>query len=309
MSNNRTLFAIALLIPLISCNNSSSPKKEESPKVSTPVTVTAIENTSISEMISFNAVSMYQRKNIVKSTINGYVGKSFINQGDIVQAGKQLYAIKTKEGDALSKLNSNDSLFLFTNKLSIVAPTSGVVIESNKQTNDYINDGEQLCVIAGQSSFVFLLNVPFEQNKYAVSGRNCSILLPDSTVLSGTITGKLATVDPASQTQSFIVKPSSYTLLPENLSVLVQIIKSKKDNAQVIDKSCLLSDETMENFWVMKLINDTTAVKIGITKGISEGNKVEIVSPSFTRKDRIINTGNYGLPDTAFVNIIHRLNR
>jgi len=309
MSNNRTLFAIALLIPLISCNNSSSPKKEESPKVSTPVTVTAIENTSISEMISFNAVSMYQRKNIVKSTINGYVGKSFINQGDIVQAGKQLYAIKTKEGDALSKLNSNDSLFLFTNKLSIVAPTSGVVIESNKQTNDYINDGEQLCVIAGQSSFVFLLNVPFEQNKYAVSGRNCSILLPDSTVLSGTITGKLATVDPASQTQSFIVKPSSYTLLPENLSVLVQIIKSKKDNAQVIDKSCLLSDETMENFWVMKLINDTTAVKIGITKGISEGNKVEIVSPTFTRNDRIINTGNYGLSDTAFVNIIHRLNR
>lgn len=304
MSNIRTLLSIAFLINLISCNNSSPTKTEETPTVSTPVTITAIENTSISETISFNAVSQYQRKNMVKSNINGYIEKSFVNQGDIVQAGKPLYAIKTKEGDALSKFATKDSSFTFTGKLTIVSPVTGIVVEVTKQTNDYLTDGEQLCVIAEQSSFVFVLNVPFEQNKYATPGRNCTILLPDSTILNGLISGKLSIVDPVSQTQSYIVKSQTSVVLPENLSVLVQISKSSKENTQVIDKSCVLSDETMENFWVMKLINDTTAVKVGIKTGIVAGDKIEILSPPFTLRDRLINAGNYGLSDTAFVNII-----
>ena len=237
-------------------------------------------------------------------SINGYIEKSFVNQGDIVQAGKPLYSIKTKEGEALSKYAAKDSSFKFTGKLTIVAPVTGIVVEATKQTNDYVSDGEQLCIISAQSSFVFLLNVPYEQSKYATPGRNCSILLPDSTVLNGTISGKLSIVDPVSQTQSYVVKPVTSTILPENLSVLVRISKSSKENTQVIDKLCVLSDETMENFWVMKLINDTTAVKVAIKTGMVSGDKIEIVSPAFTQSDRLINTGNYGLADTAFVNII-----
>ena len=304
MSIIRNLLSIALIITLTSCNNSSSTKSEKIPKVSTPVTVTSVINTAISETISFNAMSQYQRKNMVKSTINGYIEKSFVNMGDIVQAGKPLYSIKTKEGEALSKYAAKDSSFKFTGKLTIVAPVTGIVIEATKQTNDYVSDGEQLCVIAAQSSFVFLLNVPFEQNKYATPGRSCSILLSDSTLLNGTISGKLSTVDPVSQTQSYIVKPVTSTVLPENLSVLIQISKNSKDNTQVIDKSSVLSDETLENFWVMKLINDTTAIKTPVKTGIATGDKIEIISPAFTRGDRIINSGNYGLSDTAFVNII-----
>ena len=304
MSNFRTLPAIALVISMAGCNSSSSTKTEETPKVSTPVTITTVENTAISETNSFNAVSQYQRKNIVKSTINGYIERSFVVQGETVQAGKPLYTIKTKEAEALSKYAVKDSSIKFTGKLTIVAPVTGIVAEATKQTNDYVSDGEQLCIIAAQNSFVFLLNVPYEQNKYATPGRNCSILLPDSTILNGTISGKLSTVDPVSQTQSYIVKPITNAIFPENLTVLIQISKSSKEKTLVVDKSCVLSDETMENFWVMKLINDTTAVKVAIKTGMVAGNKIEILSPHFTPSDRLINTGNFGLPDTAFVNII-----
>lgn len=304
MSNIKLLLAVTLLINLVGCSSRTPAKPEATPEVSTPVTITEIENTPISEMISFNAVSMYQRKNVVKSTINGYIDKSLVNQGEIVQVGKPLYAIKTKEGDALSKFAARDSEIAFTGKLTIVAPVNGIVTEATKQTNDYVSDGEQLCIIAAQSSFIFLLNVPYEQNKYAVPGRICTILLPDSTIMKGTISGKLSTVDPVSQTQSYIVKLLTPVILPENLSVLVQITKSSKENAQVINKTCVLSDETMENFWVMKLINDTTAVKVNVITGITAGNKIEILSPAFDKRDRLINTGNYSLPDTAFVNII-----
>ncbi len=305
MNSIRTILATSLAIQLMGCGNSASTKSEEIPvKVSTPVSVSAVQTIPIRELVNFNAVSTYQRKNIVKSNINGYIDKSFVNQGDVVKIGQILYTVKTKEADALSKFSAKDSTLPFKSRLTIISPASGVIIEATKQTNDYVADGEQLCILASQSSFVFILNIPFEQNRYAVIGKKCSIHLPDSTILAGTISGKLSSVDPVSQTQSFIVKPVTKAILPENLSVLVQLIKSSKANAQVIDKSCVLSDETMENFWVMRLINDTTALKTIIKPGITAGNQVEILSPGFTLQDRIISKGNYGLSDTAFVKII-----
>jgi hypothetical protein len=53
----------------------------------------------------------------------------------------------------------------------------------------------------------------------------------------------------------------------------------------------------------MKLINDTTAVKVDISKGLENTDKIEIASPSFLKTDRFLLTGNYGLPDTAIVKI------
>ena len=130
-----------------------------------------------------------------------------------------------------------------------------------------------------------------------------TIILPDSTTLLGTITGKLSTVDPASQTQSFIIKPITNKIYPENLSVQVQIIKRSKITTQVTDKNCVLSDETMENFWVMKLVNDSIAIKMKILPGITSGDKIEILAPTFSSEERIISKGNYGLADTAVVHI------
>jgi len=54
---------------------------------------------------------------------------------------------------------------------------------------------------------------------------------------------------------------------------------------------------------VMKLINDSIAVKVSIKKGIELADIVEILQPAFEPSDRILLTGNYGLPDTAKVMI------
>jgi hypothetical protein len=51
----------------------------------------------------------------------------------------------------------------------------------------------------------------------------------------------------------------------------------------------------------MKLVNDTTAVRVNITKGIEEDSLVQILDPKFKLTDNIILDGAYGLPDTAKV--------
>jgi len=295
---------LIVLLTLISCTNNSKPAEEEALKVTTPVTVTSVTTGTISKVINLTATSSYLKKNTVKSTATGYITKISCNIGEFVKAGSPLYSVKTKEAEALSAFSKSNPEFAFSGELTIKAPTSGIISEVNKQANDYVSDGDQLCVIAEQSSLVFLLNVPFEQNKHAAIGTNCEILLPDSTRIQGTIISKLSAIDAVSQTQSFVVKPRTNAQLPENLTAFVQLNESTKSNTQIIDKNCVLTDETMDNYWVMQLINDSMAVKIPVKTGIMTNKEVEILSPQFDKLDRLINTGNYGLPDTAMVNII-----
>jgi len=298
-----SLINLIILFALISCTNNSKPAEEESVKVTTPVTVTSVSTGTISKVINLTATSSYLKKNTVKSTATGYITKISCSIGEYMKAGSPLYSVKTKEAEALSNFSKTNPEFDFNGELTIKAPTSGIISEVNKQANDYVADGDQLCVIAEQSSLVFLLNVPFEQNKHAAIGTNCEIVLPDSTRIPGTITSKLSAIDVTSQTQSFVVKPRTNAQLPENLTAFVQLNESTKANTQIVEKGCVLSDETMENYWVMKLINDSTAIKVAVKPGIVTDSRIEILLPLFANSDRLVNSGHYGLPDTARVNI------
>jgi hypothetical protein len=52
------------------------------------------------------------------------------------------------------------------------------------------------------------------------------------------------------------------------------------------------------------MINDSTAVKVPVKKGMETKDNVEIVSPALSSSDKILLTGNYGLPDTAKVKVL-----
>jgi multidrug efflux pump subunit AcrA (membrane-fusion protein) len=114
----------------------------------------------------------------------------------------------------------------------------------------------------------------------------------------------MPSVDTVAQTQGVVIKINSEQQIPENLVAKARIIKSEKSNTASLPKSALLANETQTEFWVMKLINPTTAVKISVTKGIESGDKVEILSPKFSAQDKIVVSGNYGLADTAKVKIV-----
>ena len=309
MKKIKFLLLIVIAFSLTKCHDTKKDDDDDTAsatEVKTPVTVEAVQRMAISEHITLNATSVYQKKNAVRSNINGYIEKALVAVGDYIESGKPMFIIKTKEADALSQFNKKDSPSAFKGEITIYAPATGTVTELTKQSNDYVNDGDQLAIIAQQSSFVFLLNVPFELNKYAAIGTACNVVLPDSTVLNGTIASKLPTMDATTQTQSYVVKVETTKLLPENLLATIQLIKRTSNNAQVLDKSCVLTNETMQDFWVMKLVNDTTAMRQDVKTGIVSGQKVEILSPTFTDKDRIISSGNYGLHDTAYVNVIKK---
>ena len=63
----------------------------------------------------------------------------------------------------------------------------------------------------------------------------------------------------------------------------------------------MLGNEEMTSFWVMRLANDSTAIKVPVQRSIVTHDSVEVTEPHFATGDRFLLTGGYGLPDTANV--------
>ncbi|MEO5893668.1 MAG: HlyD family efflux transporter periplasmic adaptor subunit [Ferruginibacter sp.] len=297
------IFLVSLLFT--SCQSKNEAAEEDISGSVTPVTVVTISNGPLEDCLELNATSVFRQKWMIKSNLNGYLQNSTVQLNKMVRVGQALFSVKTKEAVSIGNtINILDSTFNFSGVNTIRSNGTGFISELNHQPGDYVQDGEQLAVVTDTKSFVFLLNMPYSMRPYLNGKSSFPLTLPDGEVLTASIAGTLPLMDSVSQTQQVILKVNTSHLVPENLIAKVKLVKNSKPNAMFLPKATILADETQSDFWVMKLINDSTAVKTIIKKGIETGNQVEILSPLFSPQDKILATGNYALPDTAKVKVI-----
>jgi len=279
----------------------SAVSSEIDASVITPVTIVGVTYKPLTETIELPGVTVFLKKGIVRSATTGTIENNSIMLGDYVKKDQVLYTIRTREASALNNSLTNDSTLSFKGRININSPTSGVISSIYHQNGDFVQEGDELAVISEQNSLVFILDTPFEFVKYVERNTSCKIQLPDNQIIDGKITGKLPEMDPQAQTVRFVIKPVFAGRLPANLNAPVSIVKNTRAKAAILPKSAVLSNEIQTEFWVMKLINDTTAIKIPVKKGFENNEDIEITDPEFLPADRIILTGSYGLPDTARV--------
>lgn len=292
---------------LVGCGADSAATSEPNPDAGIPVTVTSISVGPLTESIELNATSAFQLKTFIKANATGYLQLVNAQLGSYINKGQQVFAIKTKEAEALGNtVNVLDSSFRFSGMVPIKSPGSGYVTTLNYRAGDYVQDGEQLAVISDKNSFVFLLDLPYELKPFLAGNKNVIIKLPDGTQLNGYIASLMPTVDAVSQTQGIVIKIKSNQQIPEGLIAKVTLVKKSKSNAVSLPKEAVLTDEVQGEFWVMKLIDSVTAVKVPVKKGLENKSNVEILSPAFSINDKILLTGNYGLTDTAKVAVIQQ---
>jgi multidrug efflux pump subunit AcrA (membrane-fusion protein) len=304
---NLTKFLYLLTAGLLSACHGAAPAEDPIAPV-TPVMVSYITTGSLSESTELNAVSAYLQKSFVKANMNGYVQSVHAQVGQQVAGNELLFSLITKEASAIGNaVNQLDPAFKFSGTSNIRAGQAGFITDVSHQKGDYVQDGEALAVIINKNSFVFLLDLPYEQRALMTNNKTLELTLPDGEKLKGTINGTLPLVDSVSQTQKVIIKVSVSHPIPEGLIAKVSIVKVARSNANTLPKSAVLTNETEDEFWVMKLINDSTAIKVPVKRGIENKDKVEVVSPVFNAQDRIITTGNYGMADTARVKVVKQL--
>ncbi|TMI86554.1 MAG: HlyD family efflux transporter periplasmic adaptor subunit [Bacteroidetes bacterium] len=303
-----SLYFLILGVILVSCQSKKTEETiiEEEQETITPVTVTSLATEPMVEYIELNATSAFLQQGFVKASSNGYVQSVNAQVGKMVSSQQRVFVLKTKEAQSIGNaINALDSTFKFFGIINIKAGTTGYISEINHEPGDYVQEGEQLAVINDVSSFVFILNLPYELRQYVMNKDFVELLLPDGKKMMARISSAMPIVDSASQTQNIILKVSEKNL-PINLIGKVRIIKTEKANAVSLPKQSVLSDETQTSFWVMKLIDDSTAAKVPVTKGLEINDRIEILSPRFSASDKFLLTGNYGLADTARIRIVEQ---
>ena len=280
-------------------------EEETAAKPRALVTVGPVQLDTLTDVLRLSAVSAYAAKDALRATTTGYVLPPTPVVGQRVRAGQTVFTIQTKESKTLQldKL-TGDPRLRFSGIIRIKSARAGILATVDKLAGDYVQDGEQLGLTYDRSRFGFILDVPVTQLRYVRTGQTCRIILPDERVLTGRVAEVLATADVSIQTQRYTIRPTGPVPdLPENLSVQVELARTAPHGARTLARGAVLTDETQTAFWVMRLLNDSTAVRVPVTVGAQEKDRIEIKTPSFNPRDKILLSGNFGLDDTAAVKV------
>ena len=152
---------------------------------------------------------------VINSPAIAFVEKTSVDQGEFVNKGDLLVTLKTREATALQRDSANT--LSFSGIISVRSNLSGIITSLNHPDGDFVQEGDQLGVIAIPGSLVFILEVPYEYISKIRLNTACTINLPGGNSIAATITAKMPSVSKEAQTQQYLVRPSSPAGLPENL--------------------------------------------------------------------------------------------
>jgi len=296
------LFTFLFLAGVISCGKDRS-GADTAMSSGTPVQVTHPRIQDVTEYVDMNANTIFLKKEVLRATFQGFIDKIYKNIGDHVRVGDLVFAIKTRESAADDSIHIDLGGDTFKGSIPVRAHSDGVMTTLNYHAGDFVADGEEIAIISNPSSLRITLNVPYAYVSRIGRRSDCHIFLPDGRTVPAAIQEILPSVDPVSQTQTFLLNLKHQVSLPENLNVNARLpLKTAKD-AVLLPRSAVLSNETQDRFWVMKMANDSTAVRVDVQKGIENDSLIQITKPVFHPGEQIISDGAFGLPDTAKVTI------
>jgi|WetSurMetagenome_2_1015567.scaffolds.fasta_scaffold24313_2 multidrug efflux pump subunit AcrA (membrane-fusion protein) len=287
---------------LVSCRTRQAGENQETvvPKALVQITRPVIGN--IEDKLMLNGKTVFLKKNQVVSPISGYITTINIKFGDKVQEGSVLFEIQTRENKALQQSGNSAGNF---GKINVQATTSGVVNEPvTVGVGAYVTEGSPLCTLVDNNDLLVQVNVPYENHNLVKQGTRCRMFLPDNSQVEGIVFQVRPFVNETSQTQEVLIKPAGYHPLPENMNLTAEFLKTASSGVLLLPKNALQTNETQEEFWVMKVLGDSLAVIVPVETGIKNDSLAEIRSSGLTVDDIIILEGGYGLEDSSLVNIV-----
>lgn len=292
-----------LLLILASCTQKQEDTAEVAEPVKTLVTVTEVAKDNFTDSLQLNANTQFQKKLVLRANTTGYISYMPWKTGDRIKAGSLFCSIKTKEQDALKNIDEREpSLKQFQLPLNVFSNASGFFTTVNYSKGDFVNEGDVLAAITDPSSMVLVVNVPYEYHQYVYKGRSCSVKFPDGKAINAVIQEEVPFVDSVSQTQTFLIRFPANQLLPENINLVASIPLKQKRDVLSLPLNAIQTNETQDDFWVMKLVNDSLAVRTPVVTGMQKDSLREIIS-GIQPGDKIIVDGAYGLTDSSLVKV------
>ncbi|MBS1496702.1 MAG: HlyD family efflux transporter periplasmic adaptor subunit [Bacteroidetes bacterium] len=300
LSTTIAFVCYTLAIFFASCKNQAV-EADETERPKTAVTITTPTLQGFADFIQLNGNTIFQKKAVIRANITGYLTSMKWKPGDHIASGTIFCSIQTKEQNALSNIDSKEpSLKQFKVPINVSSSVSGIITAVNYNKGDFVNEGDVIANVTDPSSLVISINVPYEYHAQVYKGKGCSVQFPDGKVINAQIQEVVPYIDSASQTQTYLIRFPGNSLLPENMNLIVRIPMMQASQAISLPLEAIQTDETQENFWVMKLVNDSIAIKVPVKTGLQHDSLIQILS-GVNMTDKIIVTGGYGLSDSSIV--------
>ncbi|SFZ94226.1 HlyD family secretion protein [Flaviramulus basaltis] len=290
---------LLLIVSFAACKKNAEVILEKKAPIN--VTVVAVQQNEIKEYLTFNGLTQYQKKENIRSNVTGYISWIKYKIGDNIHSGQTFASVRTKEQDALKEAVKIDpSLSKFVSPITIRSNVTGIFTALNITANDYVAEGDVLATVVQPKSLVIQVNVPYEYEKAIQIGSSCEIILQNGEVLNAKVTGTLPTIDLAAQSQVFLIALPNANL-PENLNVEVRTVYKEDATAMTIPKTALQTNELLTEYWVLKVVNDSMALKQKVEPLLKNDSLVQIKSEDIHVNDLVITKGGYQMQDSTIV--------
>lgn len=266
-----------------------------------PITVgtALVKRGDLKEYRTFVGLTRYQQSEDIRATVTGYITHMPFRLGDAIKKGQVFASIRTKEQDALDEaVQIDSSLAQFTAPIEITSNASGSISGLNVVPEDFVTEGDVMATVSQPNTLIIQLSVPFEYSAKIRVGTPCTLLIPGYPEQESRVSGVLTSTDSMGQAQHYLVKVQEMTL-PENLKVSVRVAMEKAENALTIPHKALQTNELLTDFWVLKVVDDTLAVRKKVTPLLETDSLVQIRADDVRENDRVVTTGGYQMADST----------
>ena len=291
-------------ISMLGCGNNQQSNSED-PVTVAQVQVTHIRHKTLADTLTVNGRVLEGQQFRVRAPVAGYVNHSYVRPGDQVQAGQQLFSIQTREQVALAQDTTSTPLSK-SSAVVVKAPVDGQISAISTGEGVYVAEGSSMAMLNSKNNLYAEIFVPTQWSRKVQPGDSALIQWANGREKWTKVGNRLAQADRASQSVKFMVTDISPCHLLAGERLTIQIPVNKMINEQVLPRDAVLTDESMSSWWVMRMMNDSIAVRIPVTPGIASGNWMAVPKPKFQKSDRILVHGNYGLADTARVKVTNQ---
>lgn len=263
---------------------------------------------TVDRLVNYQGVTRYMQANDIRSQVTGIITRINCAVADHISINQALFVVQPQEAAALQKSKfSSQILAGFSD--TVYAHLSGQIKSLNVQVGDFIQIGDVLANCIRSNSMRIIAYIPLEQIAAVEKIKHCTLILPDGSSVDGIVTGKLPAAETQNQTQAYIIEPKKNISLSENVNLSVQFTAEQLQNAVFVPESAVLGNEEQTRFWIMKLMNDSTCIKVSVEKGLKTDSLVQLIGSDLTISDLVVSEGAYGLPDSARVQVTNMKNK
>lgn len=323
----RWLFgATVLLLIALQPGCKKSESSDTSPTVSVDVRTAVIKKGYVEQTIQATGTTHIQREVQLRSSINGILVNFKYFNGDKIPKGTVIAQVRSKEAQAAlqgaevllhsaqSEQQREEAQKAYTlaeqssNTVAITAPFDGILTTKEKNEMEVIGEGDMIANLVDPSSIVFVADVPITSLNLIRTGQQVHLKFSGTPakIFEGTVHRIEPLMNPSDQTAhvNILFSPTADILMGSMFGE-ASIVTGENKGALLVPKRALLVDDENNLTSVMTAGSDSLAHRVIVRVTWQNDSLAAIAAPGISDGAYIIVEGQYGLPDSTKIRVVH----